>query len=97
MGYRIEYGKTPSRSRGDGGWFRLCMTGLFLAGFCLLVSAFWPEGRELLRSILIPGDAEVTLEAAEVFARELGGGISLTEAAEHFCIAVLEHGNPGGY
>ena len=95
MGYRIIYGKNAERKEPGRGVRRFLLTGCFFLCFLWMVSVFWPEGRELLKILLIPGDPEETMRAAEVFAQELGSGFSITDAARNFCVAVLEHGYSG--
>ena len=78
-------------SRAEGGnsmIFRTLMTVSFFVCFLWTVSQFWPEGRELLQLLLIPGDPDVTLEAAEVFAQDLGSGEHLTAAWHRFTSVV---------
>ena len=78
-------------SRAEGGnsvIFRTLMTASFFVCFLWTVSWFWPEGRELLQLLLIPGDPDVTLEAAEVFAQDLGSGEHLAEAWYRFVSVV---------
>lgn len=95
VAYRIDYMPVNTRIDKGPGIRVLVMTVGFAVLFGALVSHFWPEGREILRAVLIPGDPDVTLEAAEVFAGELSSGFSLADAARNFCVTVLEHGNPG--
>ena len=91
--YRIEYG---SKSGGQAGRIRpLILTGIFFLLFCVGVNAFWPEGRVLLRTLLIPGDPDTTLQAAEVFAAELGSGYAVVDAVRNFCSAVWKNGYSG--
>ncbi len=97
MGWRIEYGLEEESGVPDTGLRRKMLTVCFFVVFCIMVSLCWPEGRELLRILLIPGDPEVTLEAAEAFARELHQGFPMGEAAKHFCIAVLTNEAAAGY
>lgn len=95
MGYRISYGmpENPGKKKRKG--FPFLMTLICLLILFAMVSHFWPEGREMLRILLIPGDPDITLTAAEVFARELHDGISFSNAAAHFCTAILEYGYSG--
>ena len=53
-----------------------------------MISRFWPEGRELLKLLLIPGDPDATLEAAAAFAQDLGSGEQLTIAWHRFVSVV---------
>ncbi len=75
MGYRVTYGASEGEKIGLAG-----ATAVFLAVFLLLVGLFWPEGAEVLREILIPGDPSVTAAALERFAGEMRGGASWREA-----------------
>lgn len=68
------------------------MTAGFFLLFCLMVSAFWPEGRKLLQELLWPGDAEVARQAAEVMVQQLRWGEPLADALETFCLTIL-HGS----
>lgn len=93
MSYRIEYGSgKPRQQSKDPFSRRLLLTAAFLGIFCALVTLFWQEGRQLLYAILIPGDAEITLEAAEAFADSLSSGASFSHAAADFCRSVLQNG-----
>ena len=95
MSYQITYGsKTDQNARGRG-FRRVILTTAFFLCFLWMVGVYWPEGRELLKVMLIPGDPDYTLQAAQVFAQELGSGFSLSDASRNFCIAVLEHGYSG--
>lgn len=84
MGYEIVYEKKKKRSLGPlaAAWFLV---------FCLIVGACWPEGREMLRSLLFPGDWTVTAQAAETFALDLKAGEPLGAAVEAFCGRIFFH------
>ena len=60
------------------------LTCAFFSVFLVMVTMFWPEGREVLQILLIPGDPKVTLEAAQTFASELDCGNSIFSAASDF-------------
>lgn len=92
MDYRVIYGSECSCKRNVGSFRRFFLTTGFFFCFLWLVCCFWPDGRFLLKQLLIPGDPEVTLEAAEVFAQEVGSGFSLADAARNFCHVVLNRG-----
>lgn len=95
MAYSIVYGMKQEQKHTQSKSRRFVLTaGIFLF-FLWSVSCFWPEGREMLKLLLVPGDSETTLRAAEVFAQELSSGFSLADASKNFCIAVLEHGYSG--
>lgn len=97
MSWRIEYDMKAETCQKDRCGKRFLLTMGFLVLFCLMVSFFWPEGQDMLRILLIPGDPEVTLEAAEVFARQLHQGFSVGEAARNFCMTVLNNEAAAGY
>lgn len=63
--------------------------------FYRVVSTYWPEGMQLLRILLIPGEPDTTIQAAEVFASELRSGYALTDAVRNFCSTVFENGYTG--
>ena len=88
MAYRMDYAPILPRKKGASHIRRCILTGVCFVCFCIGVCRFWPEGRQLLQLLLIPGDPTSTLEAAETFARELGCGQPLSAAAEHFYMAV---------
>lgn len=90
MGYRIEYdgraGKYEVKPQGKEGIKILLSTVLVLALLCFL-----PQGSGKLRSFLIPGEDEVTLQAFQNMTCDLRSGASLGEAVEAFC-RFLIHG-----
>ena len=92
MAYSIVYGEKRKQNNPKSNVRKFLMTaGMFLF-FLWSVSCFWPEGKEMLKLLLIPGDPETTIQAAEVFAQELSSGFSWTDASKNFCMTVLEHG-----
>lgn len=95
MPYRIVYEPEESRPPSFRGIRRGIMTVCLFLSFLTAVNRFWPEGKEILRTVLIPGDPERTLEAAHVFALEIQNGFPLKDAAANFCISILAHGNGG--
>ena len=84
MPYRIDYSPSPDTCRNKGGISGILLTCAFFSVFLALVSLFWPEGREVLQILLIPGDPEVTIEAVQTFASELDCGIDMFSAASEF-------------
>lgn len=93
--YRIEYDRKNEDRQPGRGYRRFLLAVCCFLLFLWLVFAFYPQGREVLRILLIPGDPDVTLHAAEVFAQELGNGFSVADAAKNFCSTVLNHGYLG--
>lgn len=91
MGYRVEYetaGNTGTQRKSDTRHIP-GLTAAFLLLFVLLVHGFWPRGREVLRELILPGDATVTAAALEGFALDLRMGQPLGEAVEGFCREVI--------
>lgn len=91
MPYRIDYHKETDTDR-KGSWFTSSLlTFAFFSLFLAAVSLLWPEGREVLRVLLIPGVPEKTLDAAEVFVSELDCGMHFTGAAADFFHKLTEN------
>ena len=88
MSYRMIYEPGSRSQSGNSMIFRTLMTASFFVCFLWMVSRFWPEGRELLKILLIPGDPDATLEAAAAFAQDLGSGEQLTIAWHRFVSVV---------
>lgn len=94
MGYRIDYGQ-PSDRKYPVLSSRRPLPALLcgaLALFVLLTSLYWPEGREALRDLLIPGDAAVTAEAFAAMLENVRAGEDVQDAVTVFCREILEHG-----
>lgn len=90
MGYRVEYqpvkkvrGAEKRRSR------VLSLSALFFLILCILVSCFLPREAEVMKEVLIPGEAAVTAAALDRFAEELKMGETVRDALMHFCQLVL--------
>lgn len=94
MSYRVEYGPAGEKEKtaGEAGGRLIALTAVCLLTFLILVNVFWPRGRDVLQRILWPGDSEVTQQAVEAFVDELRYGVSIGDAAEGFCLAVLKDG-----
>lgn len=84
LAYRIEYEESQCHNHTFHAFPRILMTGLCFVCFLAAVNFFWPEGREVLRLLLIPGSPDATLEAAETFVSELQCGSRLKSAATDF-------------
>lgn len=98
MGYRIEYdtGNQKYEVHQVAAWrFPLMAAGAFI-GFLLLTWAFWPEGAELIREAMIPGDNAQTVQALQGMAEELRGGASIRDAVTAFCREIIA-GAQGSY
>ena len=83
LSYRIDYGgPQPGEEKGPSpGLRRLVLSLCFFAVFVLLVHGFWPEGRQLLRSLLFGSRAESVLRCFETLAASLSEGQTLRDAA----------------
>ena len=93
MGYRIEYdwGNGKYEVREDHPWrFSLMLVGAF-GIFLLFAPLFWPERVAAVRSVLIPGDDAVTVQAIRNMTDDLRSGATLQDALEAFCRFVV-HG-----
>ena len=89
MGYRIDYaGERKTEPIQRNRHFTLYWFGVFL----LLVCGFWPEGRAVLRSILLPGDPENTIHAAAQLLDQLRSGETMGDAVTVFYRTVTEFG-----
>ena len=84
MPYRIDYSPSADVCRKKGWLSVFLLTCAFFSVFLVMVTLFWPEGREVLQILLIPGDPEVTIEAAQTFASELDCGMDMFRAASDF-------------
>lgn len=93
--YRIMYGSKDDKHNQKGRGRAVIMTAVIFLIFCTAVCIWWPEGRFLLRTMLIPGDPETTLQAAEVFAAELASGYSFSDTVKNFCSLIVENGYSG--
>ena len=94
MGYRIVYGpETGGRQIADKPRIRLrVMTGIMLLIGCGAVRIFWPEGTELLRRFLVPGEPTLTEQAFGTLVADLRMGEAFSEAVTAFCRTVVEQG-----
>lgn len=91
MGYRIDYGSVElNRKRKAGNGIRIRnMIAISLFAFAVFVRLFWPNGSDILREYLLPGDLSVAEEAFSDFMNQLHNGEELREAALVFCRTIL--------
>ena len=92
MAYRIVYEtgmgiKTGQHRNTLRMWV---MTGVVLLLFTAMTAAFWPEGREVLMEMLLPGDPEVTWNALETMATQLRSGEAIGDAVMGFCRDIVD-------
>ena len=89
MGYKIVYGQeenlSPARREGR---IRILTTAFFLV-FCLLTGALWPEGREALQRVFVPGAPTATEAAFQNLVTDLRLGEPLADALTVFCRRVV--------
>ena len=92
MGYRIVYGGEPEyrgryKMRGRSVVFYLAVC---LVLFGVLTMKFWPEGREVLQEVLLPGDPAVTRQALHNMAEDLKAGEAIGDAVAAFCREIVD-------
>lgn len=88
MSYKIIYAEEPECRKRN----RSCLlpvTLLFLCLFLFLTNGFWPEGREVLQRVFLPGDPQTVKQAAQTFVQGLQLGEPFSEALEAFCQNIL--------
>ena len=89
MSYRIEYdaavGKYEVRKVSPGAF------PLFMLSAFMIVAILTYQGRELFRSLIIPGDDAVTLQAFHMMTADLYSGAAFWDAFSDFCRLVI-HG-----
>lgn len=95
MGYIIAYdsmgGKYEVSVHNPWRFPVLCIAALCM--FLFLTFHFWPEGSTLLRSVLIPGEDAVTVQAFQNMTQDLKAGASVPDAIEAFCKEVIHSDN----
>ena len=88
MGYRIDYYDQPKitvhKEKGRA-WRVVLGTLCFFAAFLVCVEFFWPDGREMLRSLLLNGQEAAFTQMIET----LNSGEGIGEAVAAFCREVL--------
>lgn len=91
MGYRIDY-QGPKKVRGAER--RTAPAAAVAAGILLLgmlaVNGFWPRGREVLRAMILPGEASVTAQALDDLVDNLLSGDGIGNALDCFCRQVMD-------
>lgn len=94
MSYRIEYdGRIDKYEvvRNTKSRFPGLVTAAF-GLFLLLTLCLWQEGAEQFKSILIPGEDAVTVQAFYNMTNDLRSGAGIRDAVYIFCQSVI-HGN----
>lgn len=86
MGYRIVYGEDPFIERKERKSYLRAMTAGFALAFVVLVRCCWPQGTELLRQALLPGD----YEAFQQMTTDIRAGEPIGDAVTAFCQQIVE-------
>ena len=93
--YRIMYDSKNSIHSQKGRGRLAILTVVIFFIFCTAVCICWPDGKILLQTLLIPGDPETTLQAAEAFAAEVASGYTFSDAVNNFYSTVVRNGYSG--
>lgn len=94
MGYKIVYGDGPwdyDKKVESGSRVRILTAGCLLL-FCMLVRMLWPEGCELLRDVILPGELSATEQSFQVMLSDLRLGEPMKDALRTFCMDVVHNG-----
>lgn len=94
MGYRIEYGGEKASQRTDENVFgKGILFSIFaFSVFSFLVSRYWDEGWQILRSVYFPWHTSAVEAAAEGFVQSVRSGVDLSDAVMTFCAEIIFHG-----
>lgn len=92
VSYRIEYDSTVDKYEVRPVPSRFVPVLLFSAVFILSMLLSGSRGRDLLGSILIPGEDAVTVQAFQSMTNDLRSGASLYDAVYDFCRIVIYEG-----
>ena len=88
MGYRIVYGEDPFAETGKRKSHLRSMTAGFALAFVILVRLFWPQGSDVLRTVLLPRESAAFVQLTEA----LRAGEPLGDAVTAFCQRIVEEG-----
>ena len=96
MGYSVHYSpqtdkKFPQKKKHNR---KAGSIYVFLAVCIVTAALFRFVDPSLLRELLIPGEASVTLNAVETMVTQLKEGAPLTETVEAFCQEIVRHDLP---
>ena len=89
MGYRIVYSNDSQTDRKIGNDRRKWRIAVFAAAIFLTVSVFWPQSRDILLELWIPGDVESFQTGFVKFSDQLKNGSSVRDALMVFCREIL--------
>lgn len=89
MSYEILYDGKPRVESKEYVVHKRVHRFYYLMIFCILLTVLmfqaWPEGKQFLRSVLIPGNADITAAAFESSVAQLQEGKTIKDVAEFFC------------
>ena len=85
MGYRIVYGDDPFEKQERRSHLR-SMTAGFALALVILVRLFYPQGAQVLREVLLPGDHEAFMQLTE----RIQSGEPIGDAVTAFCQTIVE-------
>ncbi len=92
MGYKIEYGQTMQKTRlVDVKPFSLKRVVILTS--LLIVTLLCIYSNDEVKNFFIPGDPAVTKAAFTEMVKDLGDGMSITDAITAFCAEIIEHAN----
>ena len=90
MNYKIEYGCGVVKQKNHT-VLKLKLKPLLISAIILCAAALfiWPNGRILVRDLLLPGDEAVTAAALTGLVHDLKDGQSIEAAVEVFCREII--------
>ena len=91
MAYRIEYAQNPKyQLPASFCWDRFGRLAMvFFLIFLLATACFWPAGRLMLQTMILPCDLDVTAAAVGSMLEDIRDGEGVNEAVEAFCKEIL--------
>ena len=94
ISYRIDYDSVFTNPRRSNSCRirRFIISTLCFILFMTLSKLYWPRGWNLFMRLLIPGEPQITLGAAECFLEEIQEGAGFCDAALDFCRTVIKYG-----
>jgi hypothetical protein len=90
MSYSVTYGQEFLKRNTKKGYAKPAVLAGVLVMAVVLLSI--PQIREPIRNFLLPGDGAVTAKAIESFADDMKSGTSFYDAAQTFCMEILQNG-----
>ncbi len=90
MSYSVTYGQEFLKRTTKKGYGKVVIFAAVLVIAVILLSI--PQIREPIRNFLLPGDGAVTAKAIENFADDVKSGTSFYDAAEAFCLEIIQNG-----